>query len=69
MQQSGAGSQVVAEGDYDKHIKSIMDEIDAHKRKAAQKYHTIKYDPIKPKSCKYKTPIMEDLYPKVELAE
>lgn len=55
--------------DYDRHIKNIMDEIDQAKQKAAKKYQTIKYDPIKPKSCTFKTPIMEDLYPRIELAE
>jgi hypothetical protein len=69
MQQSSVDGQKAVEGDYDKHIRSIMDEIAAHKQKAAKKYNAIKYDQTKPKSCKYKTPIMEDLYPKVELAE
>jgi hypothetical protein len=55
--------------DYDKHIKNIMEEIDQAKQKAATKYQAIKYDPIKPKSCTFKTPIMEDLYPRIELAE
>lgn len=66
MQQSEAQA---GEGDYDKHIRTIMDEIDRHKQKTAQKYGAIRYDPVKPKTSKYKTPIMQDLYPKVELAE
>jgi hypothetical protein len=68
MQQS-VGSEKTQAIDYDRHVKNIMEEIDRNKQKAAKKYQDIKYDPVKPKSCQYKTPIMEDLYPRIELAE
>ena len=55
--------------DFDTHIQSIMDEIDKTKQAAQKKYKAIKYDPVKPKTSTFRTPIMEDLYPKVELAE
>jgi hypothetical protein len=68
MQQS-EGKEKSQAIEFDKHIKKIMDEIDQAKKKSANKYQAIKYDPIKPKSCTFKTPIMEDLYPRIELAE
>jgi hypothetical protein len=68
MQQSPGIDKAKGE-DFDQHIKNIMEEIELAKSKAASKYKAIKYDPVKPKTCTFKTPIMEDLYPKVELAE
>lgn len=68
MQQSEAAAEDDGR-DLDRHIKAIIDEISKTKQNAEAKYRAIKYDQVKPKTCKYKTPIMEDLYPKVELAE
>jgi type I restriction-modification system DNA methylase subunit len=53
----------------DQHIQSIIDELRANKERAIAQKSNIKYNPIKPKTSKMSTPILEDLYPRVELAE
>jgi hypothetical protein len=53
----------------DEHIQSIVNEIRVHKDLAIAQNGQMKYNPIKPKTSKMSTPILGDLYPRVELAE
>lgn len=53
----------------DQHIEKLVREIDKTKKLRDAKYASIKYNPVKPRTCTFQTPIMEDLYPQIELAE
>ncbi len=53
----------------DSEVQRLVREMEKHKSQVQAKYDRIKYNPVKPKTCTYQTPIMEDLFPRVELAE
>lgn len=55
--------------DIETRVQKLVDIMEKKKAQVESKYKSIKYNPVKPKTCTYETPIMQDLFPRVELAK